>query len=238
MVSRYFDQLCFPLSSERLERYRTLPTTNDLDTITNYLWNIALSEALYPTLHGLEIALRNAIQTAATDIHGTAYWFDQPIAINPKGSPDSRQRDFVRAARGKVAKRKVQVTAGRIVAELNFGFWTTMLSGPYEQGLWTPSGLRALDLAFPHVPRSYRSRKKIHGRCDSIRRGLRNPTFHFEPIWDRQNLDQQHNNVLDTIGWMSPTFRDTIERHDRFPDVYLNGRLRIHADLANHINHL
>jgi hypothetical protein len=96
---------------------------------------MALSEALYPTLHGLEIALRNAVHAAATDIYGTSYWFNQHSAINPKSTPASRQHHSINTARAKVTNRKVEVTPGRIIAELNFGFWTTMLSGPYEQSL-------------------------------------------------------------------------------------------------------
>ncbi len=52
------------ISPKRLETCRHLHSDKDLDLLSTYLWNIALSEALYPVLHNFEIALRNSFHQA------------------------------------------------------------------------------------------------------------------------------------------------------------------------------
>lgn len=44
------------LPAVRLQRYESTPP-DDLETLTNYFWNLALSESLIPSLHGAELAL-------------------------------------------------------------------------------------------------------------------------------------------------------------------------------------
>jgi hypothetical protein len=56
--------------------------------------------------------------------------------------------------------------------------------------------------------------------------------FHFEPIWDHHDLRRQHSDVLEAIGWIDPTFRNTIELCDRFPEIFFNGRPKIQAEVA------
>ena len=54
------------LSSERLAAYRQRTQGNDdLNLFCHYVWNIALSESLYPSLQALEVILRNTIHHAA-----------------------------------------------------------------------------------------------------------------------------------------------------------------------------
>ncbi len=55
------------VSSERLAPYCMTTGDTDIDIIGRYLWNTALGEALYPSLQGLEIALRNSINMAISE---------------------------------------------------------------------------------------------------------------------------------------------------------------------------
>ena len=61
------------LSRERLSGYG-LPSTSEADALARYLWNAALSEALYPVLQTLEIALRNSLSNAAAAQFGAVDW--------------------------------------------------------------------------------------------------------------------------------------------------------------------
>ncbi|WP_177420368.1 Abi family protein [endosymbiont of Lamellibrachia barhami] len=67
---------------------------------------------------------------------------------------------------------------GRIIAELNFGFWSSMLDKCYEQVLWP----QLIKTAFPYMPRKIRTRKVLSQQFHKIRQ-LRNRIFHHEPIW-------------------------------------------------------
>ena len=196
--------------------------------VANYFWNTALCEALYPTLDALEIALRNTIHSAATDVYTTEFWFDRP-GVLLKTQPNA-----IRVARDALLRRSAPVTVGRIVAELHFSFWTYLLSSPYDRPLWQPTGYRLLREAFPHVPFRQRTRKAVHNRYDAIRR-LRNRVFHYEPIWNRANLAQDHRDILEAITWISPTLGDTVQHFDRFPSVLADGRQALERRLTNHL---
>ena len=103
-------------STARIERYRTA-AVDDLDAATLYLWNIQLTEAMFPTVAVLEIALRNAVHTALTRREGTAYWF--PSVIHPQALAKFRQVEadiHRRSGRG--------ISPEKLVSELSFGFWT------------------------------------------------------------------------------------------------------------------
>lgn len=42
------------------------------ELVARYLWNMALCEALYPSLHAIELALRNTISSAAERMYAPA----------------------------------------------------------------------------------------------------------------------------------------------------------------------
>lgn len=185
--------------------------------VVNYLWNITLCEALYPALNALEIALRNSLCDALARRYGTECWFDRPgILIRLQPSEIDRARE-------KIKSKGKPETPGRIIAELGFGFWTTLLSGPYDRHLWKPSNYALLREVFPHIPYKVRTRTFIYKRYNHIR-FLRNRAFHFEPIWTRSSLPDDHKQIIEAIGWISPTLRDTVAFCDRFPYVYERGR--------------
>lgn len=104
------------------------------------------------------------------------------------------------------------------ISECSFGFWVGLFRGDYEQALWN----RLLPAVFPHAPRRLRSRSGLYERLDRIRR-LRNRVFHHEPIWHLQDLEQQHELILETIGWISPAMLELTRLLDRFDSVYTMG---------------
>ena len=108
------------------------------------------------------------------------------------------------------------------MAELRFGFWTSLFDVRYEQNRVLWPRLLGAQLLDSSSPRSVRSRKQLSPRLNRIRH-LRNRVFHHEPIWHWSNLAQQHAAALDLIGWFSPALRSTIEPGDRFRSVHLAG---------------
>lgn len=227
--AQYLNDIEPALSHERLARYRP-PGVSARDAVVHYLWNIALSEALYPSLHVLEVSLRNAIHGAATDKYGTAFWFDLPGVLKKK------QPDAVAGAREVLAKNGKQATSGRIVAELSFGFWTTLLSGSYEVHFWRPAKYAIFKAAFPYLPMRglpfSDRRAAVHQRYNAIRL-LRNRVFHFEPIWDYADLEKRYEQILEAVGWINPRLRDTLIQHDRFPEVLQRGEQGVGDRLAS-----
>jgi len=111
------------MTEQQLKYYRSSPrfnvylakTSNDFGKAYRlYKVNIELSEAFYPILSVLEISLRNAVHESLKTHFQDEYWFKNslPVEFLP----------FVSDATQKLSKRYKNITPGRIVAELTFGF--------------------------------------------------------------------------------------------------------------------
>lgn len=215
MQEHYFDLLRQAVSHERMETYCCNEDDEDLDLFARYVWNIQLSEALYPVLQNVEVVLRNSVHTAAAKAFNNKLWLD----CNPNILKEKEQ-SCVEKAKKDLRKRGKQIEPGRLVAELNFGFWTSLFDVRYEQVLWP----KLLKTAFPYMPRRILTRKTLSKQLNQVRH-LRNRVFHHEPIWYLDNLLQQHHELLEVIGWINPALQQTVQSIDRFASVYHDGYL-------------
>lgn len=127
MVSQFIAGLQPVVPQIRLVRYRTIPPC-DLHMLTNYFWNIALSEALHPSLHGVELALRNTIHATLTTRAGKPDWWTGRYTISPASLV---RLDRVRDAY--LRDYRIPIANDRLISGLDFGFWVTMLSGKQSQ---------------------------------------------------------------------------------------------------------
>jgi len=191
------------ISAERLKPYLVRARGDIWIALQLYIRNQELSEALYGVVQGYEVFLRNVTNsTLGKDFERDNWW--------EVASLRDRERQDVDNAKQAISARNVQETPGRIVAELNLGFWTNLYSNYYEHTLWVPH-LRAL---FPISM----ARKKLHDRLDSLK-VLRNRIAHHETL-GRRNVKQDYDDLLETIGWMSPTVRDWIAEISCFEERY------------------
>jgi len=163
------------LSPERFAPYlRT--TGGDLHAAVRvYEWNLAVSGALYEALGILEVVLRNALSTRLALYHGAlaGQWYDDPLGVL-----SDLAHDDIAAARRRVRKLGRPETPGRVVAELNFGFWKFLLAKRYESDLWTGH----LRLAFPNLQPQRRA--VVYRALDEMHT-VRNRIAHHETIHSR-----------------------------------------------------
>ena len=213
MQQEFYLELRRAVSHERLEAYRKRGTDGgDENLFAHYAWNMALSESLYPSLQGLEVCLRNSIHDAASGRFGSEAWFDtDSVLLAP-------ERAKVVEAKNALSKSRKSLEPGRVIAELTFGFWTSLFDVRYEQRLW-PWLLKPIA---PAMPKSLRTRKNLSRRFNKIRI-LRNRIFHHEPIWHWRDLSAQHAEMLEAVSWVSPAMRDFLVAFDRFPDIVAAG---------------
>ncbi|MEX2315224.1 MAG: hypothetical protein WD628_05850 [Thermomicrobiales bacterium] len=218
------------LSAARFARYRPVGEHDDpdLEVIVNYVWNMALADSLYCCLSAVEVALRNTLHTTLADHFGTPTWYSQT------GIMDLEQQQQLASATSKIMFHKKPVTPDRLVGEMTFGFWVTILSRNYEARLWRANKSETIKHAFPHVPRKLRKRGSIHEQYNQMR-ALRNRVSHHEPLFDDIKLTQRHQSVLEGIRWINPELRQLVDRFDRFPEVYANGRSRVESQLKDHL---
>lgn len=196
------------ISTKRIDSYRK----NDSDTecLKRYIWNILLSESLYPSLQCLEVALRNSIHEAAKTHFSNDFWFDDVNIIS-----DQKTQDIIQGVKRKLQHERKPITCDGVVAELGFGFWRHLFYNQYEQVLWRPIVAKT----FPNAPKSMRTRASLSPRIEKARK-LRNRIFHHESIWHWQDLEQQHQEIVETIEWLSQPLYDLHQLTDRFPQVF------------------
>jgi hypothetical protein len=207
------------VSNSRFEGYRRSPSDPDLECLKRYVWNVALSESLYPSLQFLEIALRNSIHNAATAYFKNDLWFDDPNIVS-----NYKTQNIIRTAKGELSKAGKPTESGRVVAELSFGFWRALFYNEYENKLWR----HIIKDVFPNAPRIQRQRTTLGARIHEAKE-LRNRTFHYEPIWHWADLQKRHADILETIEWIDSPLKSLADACDNFPNVY---NMDIHANEA------
>jgi hypothetical protein len=193
------------LSRARLSRYLTAAGGNDEQALQLYEKNLALSEALFGVLHGLEIALRNSIHHVMSAATTREDWYRNGL---PLPWPTISNLSFTVPMIGMIEDARenagLRAPIGKVIAELTFGFWPSMLSKRFDL-LWDP----CLHKAFPHVTKP---RRIVHWRLELIRR-LRNRIAHHERILTSTNevytgfIDQPMMAlpaILECVRWISP----------------------------------
>ena len=203
------------ISIERLQGYGSTADTDLPGTVANYLWNIALCEAFYPLLNGVEVALRNRVHAAMTMHTGKQWWMERNSKYLRPYEIELAQRAISRLRK----KSKRQPRVGEIVAELMLGFWVALFDPEYEQTYWHGNGLKAV---MPYAPRSELGCHKIRARLHRIR-DLRNRVFHHEPIWHWLHLSALHEEILETTRWLSGDWWRALLINDRFDAVHAAG---------------
>ncbi len=214
MNSDFFEKFEHAIAAERLDAYRHGDNANPLTATARYLWNIALCESLYSPLQMIEVALRNAIHQTLSERANQENWYEHTSCLML-----TQQIDQLNHAMSKLKNDGKQETPGRVVAELNFGFWTIFFNKLHSE-----TGLSALLLkkVFFRVSKYLRTREEMKRRLDKIRI-LRNRVFHHERIIHWKDIDKQHAMILETIGWISPELEEIVWKLDRFHEIYTMG---------------
>ncbi len=185
---------------------------SDAEGLGHYLWNIALCEAFYPTVHTLEVGFRNTVHRELGAAIGQPEWLRQH-------NPFLHERELasISQAEQSLTRHHKPIDEPRLVAELSFGFWTSLLDRRYER-IWP----RFIAKAFPNMPRRIRTRATLSSMAQPIRK-LRNLAFHHHAIWDRPDLETNHNYATTIIGWISTPLAASLAKIDRFPAVFSEG---------------
>ena len=218
-----FDELTVIFSQERLEGYLSHTHCNNSknEALIAYSWNIELSQAFYPALQILEIALRNSLDKSITENFQTEQWFELPFL-------HEKERAKINKAKKTLKEKKKTLTPGRIVAELSFGFWVSLFDIRYEhdQTLWP----KLIKPTFPFLPKGQRTRNFLSRELNRIK-FLRNRVFHYEPIWHWKDLSQQHDSITHLTSSLSPSAAKYLTILDQFKEVHVNGKSKIKSRL-------
>jgi hypothetical protein len=134
----------------------------------------------------LEVALRNKVDEALTQAHGAGWMQDHTVLT------EAYQQRCVAEAQATLQRDGKAGTHSQVVAELNFGFWSSVF-GPSSNHLWRP--LRGI------FQTGGLKRATVSQKLRDLRR-LRNRIAHYEPIL-AQPISTQHQDILSLTSWMS-----------------------------------
>jgi hypothetical protein len=211
------------LTVDRLRSYLTLSGADVAHAIALYDWNAELSGAFYEDIGRLEVVFRNALDRAMVR-HGKergwrTVWYRRRQLF--PGKQSYRARQDIAAARSRARRRGPSEVHGKVIAELNFGFWRFLCTRLYLTSLWVP----ALAAAFPNHPKvgdPHAVRSAVDHRIQQLH-FLRNRIAHHEPIHQR-NLRRDHDFLLEVVGWISSDARDWIAATSRCSAVLVRRR--------------
>jgi hypothetical protein len=184
------------LSVARFESHRRTEVESDEKIFSRHQWNARISEDFYGPLQVLEVVLRNRLDYAISLKMEDPGW----LTKIPQWLRANERKTILKAHRFLTSHNR-PATQARMIQEMSFGFWTSLLNGKYET-LFHSIGAEA----FPGMPRSTRTRSAASIRFESIR-SLRNRIFHFRRIWHRLNLAQDFYDILEAISWCDPDAR-------------------------------
>lgn len=180
-------------SYDRLAPYLLRHNNSFEKAIEHYKANIEISESFYPLLSVLEVGLRNQMDYQLRRKFETQNWFNEYSFIK---LISRFQIDKITDARNNILREKKEITTGRVIAELSFGFWTSLFDSRFEKSLW-----KNLRLAFPNCPKRIRQRKTMSSKFNGLRK-LRNRIFHHEPVtWDIDVIENYRKEIIDGIDW-------------------------------------
>lgn len=189
-----------------------LTTFNNSEEL--YKFNIELSSAFYSSLSVFEIVLRNEVQNSLSNYFKRDDWWEA-LRDEPGFAFLLRQIDDIH----KKVKNK-QHPVPSTVAELSFGFWTSLFNGQYKKLLWKP-----LRLIFSNLDKKLRQQKLIRTYLNDIRI-FRNRVYHYEPILfkypDKINFD-----IHTLLTWIDKDAEAWLRSIDRVETILTSGHNKI-----------
>lgn len=207
------------LSAPRFQKYVSLCGNGRNRALAMYEWNVALGQALMRDIAHFEVALRNAYDSAFK-----AKWTDPDHWLLSPSSPvvmpiwrikanrhglkrgtdvNYINRKAVDSAIGKCGG--VKASAGKVIAELSFGFWRSLTTASHEKSIWVPY----LHAAYPKGT----SRSAVDNDLRDIN-VVRNRIAHHEPVFDRyRNPTQEPHQIHATIVRLMQMFSNDAANH-------------------------
>ena len=164
-----------------------------------YFKGISIALEFWPVLTTLELAIRNSFSARLLDGHGSELFkTDAKIFSTPQVLQIQRCKE-------QLSKRgKKQPSTNDIVSNLNFGFWTQLVTKHYESRLWSP----LLKNCF--VTPAARNRRLVESRLREAVE-IRNRLAHHETVSKSRYVGALEP-LIETIGWVSPILESELRR--------------------------
>ncbi|MBQ8636334.1 Abi family protein [bacterium] len=189
------------------------------DIKIRYNQNVKISQALYPELCTLEIILRNAINTALINKISKT-WLEDEI----KNNTLLKEEDYklllsaYEIAKKECKSNKKPLTTGKIIANLNFGFWTNLCMKKYSASIWNKK--QCFKSVFVNYPNKRPEISIISKKLYAIRK-LRNRIFHYEQIFRHPNKTLElYNMIIEILSYLPSDEFQVLKNNSSFLNIY------------------
>lgn len=213
-------------SLDRIESFIYSSDDTIDDIIERYQDNIKISQALYPELATLEVILRNSINAALCK-HISETWLEDEIANNTllEENDYSLLISAYNTTKKECLSSKKELTSGRVIANLNFGFWTNLCMKKYNSKIWNK--IYFFKGIFVNYPSKTQAIGVISQKLYAIRK-LRNRVFHYEQIfrYPKKTL-KLYNEILELLSYLPKDNLNVVQDTSSF--LYLYNQLAIKA---------
>ena len=196
------------ISPDRMRRYVSACEGNVIKAMALYRYNLAVSSELFKIISCFEVALRNQIDKTLKPLLGNNWLRDSSL---PGGIFDNAKTlgtlKIIRKAYN-ILKLNDCYTPTKLMAEMEFGIWKYMYSGPE----YAATGQKLLSV-FPAKPKSTVAlqidNKHIFNELNSVNQ-IRNRIAHHEPICFVTGLpiktvnyiQREYHRIVKLLSWM------------------------------------
>lgn len=156
-----------------------------------YRYNLLQCEKYYVLLSIFEISLRNSIDNYFK-YKISSDWLYSNVLHN-----DTKKR--VEEAKNKIVQRREALMHDKIIAELSFGFWTSLFRKSYSNLI----RIQDINYIFPNMPRKNKkliNRNILDKKLNHIRK-FRNRVFHYERIINKSEYISIENNIFELLEY-------------------------------------
>lgn len=206
-------------SVERLTSFIYSENDTIEDVTKHYVDNMKISQALYPALCTLEIIFRNAIDTVMRTCFSET-WIEDEIKNNAflENSDYQLLISTYETTKKECKSASKDLTAGKIIANLNFGFWTNICTKRYSAKIWNKK--HCFKGVFINYPSKRPEIAIISKKLYAIRK-LRNRIFHYEQIFRYpEKTLSLYNNILEILSYLPNDELNILEAHSTFLSIY------------------
>lgn len=213
-------------SISRVSRYQKAANGDKKKAMAMYYANARLAQAFQPLISVFEVVLRNQLHYALAHHFNDVMWLvdqkngfmsDPSLTHVVKKTGKVKVNDFLKKEVERSEKTLIQkhrnVTAGRVIAELNFGFWNSLYETHHYALLKGVPGT-----IFRSLPSGI-GRKEINLRVQEIR-NLRNRISHNEPLcfkdkaFDLTYVNEMYAMISDFLSWIDPQIINSLNKEN------------------------
>jgi len=211
-------------SNARVSRYVKAANGDKRKAQKMYYANARIAQSFQPLLSFFEVILRNQLHYALAAYFNDVQWLinqktgfmsDPSLTHTVKKTGKVMVNDFLkkeveRSERTLIGKKR-NVTAGRVIAELNLGFWNSLYETHHYALLkGVPCQI------FKSLPTGY-GRKEVNNAIQEIRT-LRNRVSHNEPlcfsdkVYDMTYAKEMYGKINDFLSWINPEITSSLKK--------------------------